>query len=495
MTGRGPERSERGPAGAFAILSAGEIAARLLTFAAIVLLTRALDVRGFGVVSFALAVVTYAELLVQFGLGFLGQLEIARRRVPVPDLLAAVVGSRLALVALAGGALIAFSRWAPLPSGAAEVTALFGVILLPRALELDWALLGSRRTAPVAWATVAGEAALVAGIAGFVREPDDLLHVPLVYLASRGIRATITGAAAIRRYGAPRRAPDPRLARRLLGEATPIAAALAFGLLFHPFDLVYVGIVDGAEASGLYGAGYRLPLLLLLVSLAYFKALRPDLGRASLGDFSSIAPLIDASLRVTGAVAVGIATGGIVLAESLLVFLFGPPYAEAAGVLRALLVGFVVGIGARHHRDLLVAFGHQRADLLAVAIAAALNVALDILLVPVWGIVGAAAATAAATVALSALAVRAVRGRIGPVSIGVPSARTLACGVVLAAFLLVVDAPHVLVRVGLGGALYLGLLALTRAVRREDVHHLGRGGRDDPRGAERLDLDRGRGTA
>lgn len=491
MTGSSSPVSERGTAGVFAILSTGEIAGRLLSFVAVLLLTRALGVEVFGIVALALAAVTYAELAVDFGLSHLGQLEVARARRPVRDLMVAVVSSRIGIAVVAGAGLLAFARWAPLPTGAAEATALFSLILVPRAIELDWVLLGARRAAPVAWATVAGEAVLALGVVAAVHEPADLLHVPLVYLAARATRAAISGISSIHLFGFPRRLPDPRLAGDLLHQATPIGASIGFGLLFHSFDLVYVGIVEGAEASGLFGAGYRLYLLLSLVSLAYFRALRPDFGRASIDGFGSIDALVSSSLRVAVAVSLGIAVGGAILAEPLLGFFFGPPYAEAAGVLQALLVGFAVGTAVRHHVNLLVAFGHQRIDLVARAIAAGLNVALVVLVVPVWGIVGAAWATALSRCVLLTLVVPAVRRRIGPVPVGAPSVRVLVSGAVLAGVLLGVDALHVLARVALGGIVYAGLLLVTGAIRPEDVRRLGRGGPTPDEPSERSDLERG----
>lgn len=491
MTGSRPV-PERGTAGTFAILSAGEIVARLLSFVAILLLTRALGVETFGIVALALAAVTYAELAVDFGLSHLGQLEVARARTPVPELITAVVTSRIGIAVLAGAGLLSFAKWSSLPPGAAEAIALFGLVLVPRAVELDWALLGSRSARPVAWATVAGEAVLAVGVLVTVHGPEDLLRVPLVYLAARGIRAGITGVSSIGRFGAPRHLPDPGLASELLRQAAPMAASLGCGLMFLPFDLVYVGIVRGAEASGLFGASHRLYLLLFLVSLAYFRALRPDFGRGSIDGFDSIDTLVTVSLRVTAAGTIGIAVGGAILADPLLALFFGEPYAEAAGVLRALLVGFVLGTAAWHHRDLLVAFGHQRVDLGAVATAAGLNVVLDIAVVPVWGIVGAATATALSTCVLLGLVVAASRRRIGRVAVGLPSLRILASAAALGGFLLLVDAPHVLVRVLLGGALYVGLLLVTRAVRLEDVRRLNRVTPRTDGASERSDLDRGR---
>lgn len=453
----------------FAILSTGEVVARLLTFAAIVALTRALGVESFGVLAFALAAMTYAELAVGFGLDHLGQLEVAREDETVPRLATAVVLARLGVAALAYGALAAFALAVPMPEEARAVILLFGPLLLARALQLDWTLLGAERMAPVAGANVVAEAALAGGVLALVDGPADLVHVPLIYFGSRTVLSALLWIAHARRFGARPAAPDAALARRLVTEAAPIAATIGFGLLFYNLDQLLLGLLSTPEESGLYGATYRLVLLLSLVSLGYFVSLRPLLGRASVTGFDSVAGLVARSYRITAAVATGVAVGGILLARPILVLLFGEPYGAGATTLQVLLVAFIGLVINRHHLDLLVAFRHQRSALVATAAGALVNLGLDLIAIPRWGATGAAGATVVAEAVVWTVAVRLVRRRVGPVPAGLPSLRTAACAALLAGFLLLVGGLPVLLRIALGGVLYGAALVLLGVVRIDEI--------------------------
>lgn len=453
----------------FAILSTGEIFARLLTFAAVVALTRALGVETFGVLAFALAAMTYAELAVGFGLDHLGQLEVARGAETVDRLASAVVLARLAVAVAAYAALAAFVALAPLPEGAATVILLFGPLFVARALQLDWTLLGVERMAPVAGANVAAEAVLAAGVIAWVRGPGDLVRVPLVYLASRATLSLLLAAAHARRFGIRPAAPDPALARRLVAAAAPIAATIGCGLLFYNLDQLLLGLLSTPEASGEYGASYRLVLLMSMLSLGYFVSLRPTLGRASMSGFGDVSGLVTRSYRVTAAVATGVAVGGAILARPILVLLFGEPYAGAATALRVLWLAFVGLVINRHHLDLLVAFHRQRRALAATAAGAAVNVALDLLAIPRWGAVGAAGATVVAEAVVLAVAVRFVRRDVGPVPTGLPTPRTLVAAATLAAFLLLAPGLPALLAVALGGGVYLAALLALGVVTLDEV--------------------------
>ena len=75
----------------FAILGGGQIAARLLTFAATVWITRALGVEAFGAIVFGLGVLVYALLIVDFGIGHQAGLEVAREPDAAPEIAGAAL--------------------------------------------------------------------------------------------------------------------------------------------------------------------------------------------------------------------------------------------------------------------------------------------------------------------------------------------------------------------------------------------------------------------
>ena len=103
------------------------------------------------------------------------------------------------------------------------------------------------------------------------------------------------------------------------------------------------------------------------------------------------------------------AAAGIALAPAIVEVLYGPPYRDAVAPLRILLLSFAFLVISRHHRLVLVASGRQATDLRMMGAAAALNVALNVWLVPRAGLAGAACANVASEAAILAAVVWATR--------------------------------------------------------------------------------------
>lgn len=93
--------------------------------------------------------------------------------------------------------------------------------------------------------------------------------------------------------------------------------------------------------------------------------------------------------------------------------LFGAEFRAGNPVLRLLLVSQAVNALAGSVGHLLTMTGSQRLAAWIAGSGAAVNVLLNLLLIPVWGIVGAALATTISTVGWNVAAVVGVRRRLG----------------------------------------------------------------------------------
>jgi O-antigen/teichoic acid export membrane protein len=161
--------------------------------------------------------------------------------------------------------------------------------------------------------------------------------------------------------------------------------------------------------------------------------------------------------------AVPVAVGGILLAEPLLYFLYGAAFAPAAPALAFLLLAQLVSVGSLLEGMALSAVGRPRGAFVAAGAGAAALVLGDIVLIPAFGITGAAmallASTAVATVLARVLLGRTVRVRlerrpIGAITLGA----ALMAGTVLAyRVVLPPDSLPILIgAVVLGAAVYFG---------------------------------------
>ncbi len=102
-----------------------------------------------------------------------------------------------------------------------------------------------------------------------------------------------------------------------------------------------------------------------------------------------------------------------------MLWMFGPAFVDGYPILMVLGAGFIARAAFGQAEDLLIMLGHQRLNLLTVIVALAANVVLNLVLIPHFGLIGAAAATSVTMVA-RAFALSILARRIVGVSTVVP---------------------------------------------------------------------------
>jgi O-antigen/teichoic acid export membrane protein len=456
----------------FAILSAGQVASRLISFATTVYLTRTLLPEGFGIVTFAMGVLEYAALVVNAGLDFVGPVEVARGRIPVAALARTVLAVRLLLAVVGFAALAAFALAAPLPSLTVTVLLWYGLSLAATAVDLRWVFLGAESMGPPALGEVVSQAVQLAGVLLFVHGPQDVGRMPLVFLAGQGALCALVAVLFTRRFGPPGLGIDRAVLRALLPAAAPLGVGAALGVVLHNFDIVLLGLWRGTAAAGLYGAAYRVIWIPVMLMSTYLTVVRPAFARAAPRGREDAARLLAGTLRVTVGLGLGMAVGGALVAEPLFDLLFGAGFGRAVPAFQILAASLVLMLVSRPYR-LLLATGHREwTDLRTLSVAAAVTVALNVALIPRLGLEGAALAALAGEVVILAGGHVAAFRLVGPVPLGGLLAKAAVAAAVMAGVLYLTRDVHVLARVAVGGAVYLATAVALRLVPLSEVRAL-----------------------
>jgi len=118
----------------------------------------------------------------------------------------------------------------------------------------------------------------------------------------------------------------------------------------------------------------------------------------------SLNKMIDKSMKYSACILlpVGLAVG--FFAKDIVTFLFGDEFIHAALPLQILLIGTVInGIICRPIGGSLAGVGRPELELITVGISSAVNIMLNVLLIPILGIIGAAISTSISLSTVSAL--------------------------------------------------------------------------------------------
>jgi O-antigen/teichoic acid export membrane protein len=168
-----------------------------------------------------------------------------------------------------------------------------------------------------------------------------------------------------------------------------------------------IPVVVGPYAVALRGASF-VSLALNVSVLAMAPAIARSYGAGQTKRLERLARQMSRVALLGGA---PIAVALILWGRSFLL-LFGPGFEGASAALAILVVGEVVNVGAGPVATLLVMTGHERDAVLGLAVGSALNGGLCLILIPQWGIDGAAVAAATSLAVWNLILWRLVRSRL-----------------------------------------------------------------------------------
>jgi O-antigen/teichoic acid export membrane protein len=206
-----------------------------------------------------------------------------------------------------------------------------------------------------------------------------------------------------RHYAAESGDPTPDSHERpdlIYGLKTHLAHILAF--VNYRIDIFLVNFFLGPAGAGIYAAAVRVAEQLWLISGATAVVLFPRLAGLHLAEETrrQVTPLI---ARWVTLVVLGMALVLAFTMDWLVPLVFGPEYGDTAAVLLWLLPGSVVYGSVMVLSPDLSARGRPDPNAWAAGVSLAFNVVGNLLLIPHYGVIGAAAATTLAYVAAGLL--------------------------------------------------------------------------------------------
>ena len=446
----------------FFTLGSGELIARVIGFCATAYAARQLGAESYGIIGFAMTLMLYAAMIADLGMEQYGPREVTDRKGEIDTLVSSILLIRFAFSAILALILAAIGLlFLTQPEGGA--VALYAIALLAVGVNAKWVHVGLDRTGTASTARLIAESVKLIAVLALVRSPSDFYVVPLAHVAGDTLGA-LWMLVALRRAGVrPRFQIDRALATTVLAHSRPLLLTGVLGMLLYNADVVMLRIFRDRADVGLYLVAYTLLNFLgvlggviTLSVLPTLRRLRDDLGRRNDIYFTAMARALGAGLPV--------AIGGALLAPQLIEFVFGPAYDASAGALRILIWTFPLLLLRSVEHGALIAHGRQDRVMHTTAIAAGVNVGLNLIAVPLFGILGAAGTTLIAEIIRFFYARHFAAGATFPHVPLIRLWRPIVASAAMALVVLLAGSIHVLVSVIAGGAAYVVVLMLTGGI-------------------------------
>ena len=180
----------------------------------------------------------------------------------------------------------------------------------------------------------------------------------------------------------------------LLRESAPMAATILLVLLFMKLDQIMLAAFVGFRELGIYAAAVRLVDLWNFIPMAVMPSLYPAIAALRQRDEGEYLRFLRRLLAAFFLLAVAVVLVNALAGKALLGLLFGPEYVAAAPALWILSLSTVFHYSSFIRAQWLLIEHKVIYNPVAAGLGVALLAALNALLIPRFGFVGAATATA-----------------------------------------------------------------------------------------------------
>jgi PST family polysaccharide transporter len=182
-------------------------------------------------------------------------------------------------------------------------------------------------------------------------------------------------------------------AKILLQESWPLLISAITAMLYLRVDMIMLGEMHSEAAVGIYGAATRISEVWYFIPMALVASLQPALVQAKQRSEELFRSRLQNIYALMSALSISVALAVTLLADRLVLLLFGHAY-EASGAILAVHVWAAVAVflGVASSQYLLVE-NLQKISMYRTTIGLLCNIALNVVLIPKHGAMGAAVAT------------------------------------------------------------------------------------------------------
>lgn len=373
----------------------GQILNRLLKAVLIIYAARVLGAEGYGVFSFALSFIMLVMIFSDIGIGSILIRETSKTRDEAErnKYLSTSFYLKIFLLAVCTGLIIVGTVILPNKEAAKLLWILLGLLAFSLLKDYFLALTRALEKMEIEAMNVIIEAAaiVILGLA-FLKISPTAQNLSWAYSLGTFIGFVFLLIAFRRYLKITVSCFEASLVKKIISWAWPFAIVGVISSILSYTDTLLLGWLKPIETVGWYSAASKIPLLFIIPANLVSAAILPALSRLSDSQEKFI-KLIRQSIGLLLTIGFPAAAGGIILAKPIIKLIFGGQYLPSIPSFKILFFLTLINYGWLILGSALFVKNLQTRTMIFSAIAAAINVALNLLLIPYYSLNGAAAAS------------------------------------------------------------------------------------------------------
>ena len=450
----------------FVSLSGAEIISRIVGAGLSIYIARLLGATAYGQLAFATAFISFFNIFADFGLTTLGIREIAKDKDKTNSYGSGIFFFQTLLAIALYIILTVIVILMPVSSLLKAIMLIFGLGMIPTALDMSYIFQAHERMEFIPIGRIISQCSYV--ILGFIliTLTRNIIAVPIASTFSLFVVAVVAYIILHKHFAFYFERFSISQMKLLVIAAMPFVLSSLMGTIYHNLDSVLIQFMKGSTQVGYYNAGYKIVNLILVFVVFIASVFFPLLAHSFKTDRAQFIKHGIFFAQAMGIVTIPISIGGFVYAQKIIPFIFGNGYNPGISPFQVIIF-LVILIGLNLVlSDIIITANLQKHNTISVACGALINLILNFLLIPTYGIIGAAWSTIAAEAVVCAylLIIHIIRIHSTLQLLITYFCRPLFASIVMIGLLSIVHLSSILVIGVLATIIYLGIMIAIQGI-------------------------------
>lgn len=378
-----------------AALTIANIVNAIIGFFFIMYVARYLGAGGFGILSFALAFTAIFGVFADIGLSTLTIREVARDKSLAQKYLGNIAVLKIILGIATFGLIALTINLLGYPEQTINVVYLVALSVVFNAFSLMFYSIfqAYQRMEFVTIGRVLNSVLLLTGALFVIGQGLSITAFASLFLLASVVTLGYNSIVSIWKFARPKIEIDLGFWKETLKQAWPLGLVGIFVTIYFWVDSVMLSLMQGDEVVGWYNAAYRVVLVLLFIPGAYFSSVFPVMSKFYVSSKESLKYVYEKSVKYMIIIAVPIGVGTTLLADKVILLIFGTEYSHSIIALQILIWSTVFIFVSQSFAHLFNSLNRQIIVAKVTGSCALLNVLLNVILIPKYSYIGASIAT------------------------------------------------------------------------------------------------------
>lgn len=381
----------------FFYVTFGNVFAQLINFLVTIYMARKFGPSDFGIINFTNILVTYFYAASCMGLPGLGLIEVNKKLKSMKKTIDNIVSLRIVISAIVFVLLIIVTLFIRKNIVYKMMIIINGLTILAASFYLDWVFSGLQEMKYNSISVIIKNSvySILLIIILYFNIYNSIYIVPITLTLGTALSSIYLFRVYLKKYKLGFNfSINKKESKYFLGNSWPFYFNGLFALINLNMDTILLEIMKGDYYVGLYNSVYRIAsALILCVGFIYIPLYPIIIKSFNDGSIELLSKIVNKLRKLIITISVPLAFGGIILKNQAMVTIYGKEYAKASNTFMILMLYTALLFIREIYGYELNSWGLQKRYMKSVMISAIYNIVSNLIIIPYFGIEGAACNT------------------------------------------------------------------------------------------------------